>query len=506
MRPTRILVVDDYEPLRFLKSHVLAKAGYDVRQAATASEALAAVAAEKPEAVLLDVNLPDMDGIEVCRRIKCEPSTRDIVVIFSSAAAVPDQVRAAGDGHVDSLRAADLLAAVGAALDPRSSPAPGARSLPTQFAPAERSSREEIERQAAYIASSMLAVDVLDKSPCATAVLNQHRQVVFCNRTMLSLAGLSDRREALGLRPGELVQCLHASGSPGGCGTSANCQTCGAVRAVLEAQGGAASRREVRINHAFEATEQPLDLLVSVSPLNGDGRFVLCSIQDNSAQKRRKVLERLFFHDLLNVARSIDGLAAELAPLVPLGRASEISGLIGQCAEELLAEIRSQQLLLEAETSALDVRPTPVNTGDIVRKLVAQFSRTRAARGRVLNIDGQCAAVDIVTDERLLKRVIANMLNNALEASAEKETVIIGCAALRDAVEFWVHNPAVMPQEAQLQVFQRSFSTKGEGRGLGTYSMKLLVERYLGGAVSFRSNGAEGTTFLVRIPAHYTQQ
>ena len=64
-----------------------------------------------------------------------------------------------------------------------------------------------------------------------------------------------------------------------------------------------------------------------------------------------------------------------------------------------------------------------------------------------------------------------------------------------------VNNSAVVPQDVQLQVFQRSFSTKGAaGRGIGTYSMKLFGERYLGGEVGFVSRELEGTTFRLRLP------
>ncbi len=52
-----------------------------------------------------------------------------------------------------------------------------------------------------------------------------------------------------------------------------------------------------------------------------------------------------------------------------------------------------------------------------------------------------------------------------------------------EMIEFWVHNHAVMPESVQRQVFQRSFTTKGRGRGLGTYSVKLLTERYLEGGL-----------------------
>jgi len=49
-------------------------------------------------------------------------------------------------------------------------------------------------------------------------------------------------------------------------------------------------------------------------------------------------------------------------------------------------------------------------------------------------------------------------------------------------------------------LFQRSFSSKGSGRGLGTYSMKLFGEKYLDGEVSFESDRIKGTTFTISLP------
>ena len=76
----------------------------------------------------------------------------------------------------------------------------------------------------------------------------------------------------------------------------------------------------------------------------------------------------------------------------------------------------------------------------------------------------------------------------------------MGAENEEDQVEIWVNNPAVMPRDVQLQVFNRSFSTKGSGRGIGTYSMRLLVSRYLGGSVDFDSSEDRGTIFRVRLP------
>jgi signal transduction histidine kinase len=99
-----------------------------------------------------------------------------------------------------------------------------------------------------------------------------------------------------------------------------------------------------------------------------------------------------------------------------------------------------------------------------------------------------------------LSRVLGNMLKNGLEAVQQGERVTIGCRPGDRKAEFWVHNPGVMSENVRLQVFQRSFSTKGTGRGLGTYSIKLLTERYLRGQVSFRSGEGEGTTFMACYP------
>jgi sensor histidine kinase regulating citrate/malate metabolism len=60
-----------------------------------------------------------------------------------------------------------------------------------------------------------------------------------------------------------------------------------------------------------------------------------------------------------------------------------------------------------------------------------------------------------------------------------------------------------MQKDVQLQLFQRSFSTKGKGRGLGTYSIKLLTENYLKGKVRFETRRESGTTFFIKIPFSY---
>ena len=86
-----ILVVDDHEVGRYAKVRILRSAGYDVVEAATGEEALQLVAERSPRLVVLDVNLPDMTGWDVCKRLKENPETASIAVLQVSATHVRDE-------------------------------------------------------------------------------------------------------------------------------------------------------------------------------------------------------------------------------------------------------------------------------------------------------------------------------------------------------------------------------------------------------------------------------
>ena len=87
-RKADILVVDDDSQVVELFSGVLRAEGYRVREALTGEEGLEAARAEHPDVMLLDVKLPDLSGIEVCRRIKAEPAMADVFVIMVSGEAI----------------------------------------------------------------------------------------------------------------------------------------------------------------------------------------------------------------------------------------------------------------------------------------------------------------------------------------------------------------------------------------------------------------------------------
>jgi signal transduction histidine kinase len=94
--PARVLVVDDTDAARFIKAQVLRRAGFLVMEARTGTEALARAKTFRPDVAVLDVNLPDIHGLEVCRRLKEEASTPTIQVLQVSQTAITDTDRARG--------------------------------------------------------------------------------------------------------------------------------------------------------------------------------------------------------------------------------------------------------------------------------------------------------------------------------------------------------------------------------------------------------------------------
>jgi len=113
-----ILNVEDNDASRYAKSRILRRAGYVVEEAKTGEAALQRIAQEPPDLVLLDVKLPDLDGFEVCRRIKTDPTTASIIVVQMSAAFVEKSDRVRGleggaDGYLtEPLESEELLATI----------------------------------------------------------------------------------------------------------------------------------------------------------------------------------------------------------------------------------------------------------------------------------------------------------------------------------------------------------------------------------------------------------
>jgi signal transduction histidine kinase len=373
-------------------------------------------------------------------------------------------------------------------------------SLATQFAPAERAAPEHVQEQARQLQNHPLMQNILDGLPEPVLILNAWRQIVGANRIILQFLEAPDQESILGLRPGEALHCIRARLTAGGCGTTEFCTTCGAVEAILASLQGAQSAWECRILYEKGEAVEALDLLVWATPLVfNQEQFTMFVVTDIGHEKRRRVLERLFFHDLNNIISGLVGFA-ELLQEADAAESLQFSREILRLTERLISEINAQRELLAAENKELQVNLSRVDSLPFLEEIINNYARHEAAGDRRLRLDPEAAEISLETDRTLLGRVIGNMVKNALEACQAGDTVTLGCRAAAGGVEFWVHNPAFIPRRVQLQVFQRSFSTKAKDRGLGTYSMKLLSETYLQGRVSFTSTPEAGTIFAATYP------
>lgn len=369
-------------------------------------------------------------------------------------------------------------------------------TLSTKAESMDRASSASLERQSALIASDALMTSVADSAQTYIAILNPEREIVFANRPFLE-AFDHDYEGALGKRVGDLVGCKNAGSKPAGCGTTKFCTACGASASIWAAQNGGTREEECRI---IREDGEPLELRVSATPfVVEDEEFTLFTGVDIGDTKRRETLERIFFHDIMNTATGMRGLS-NLAKTASGEAKDEMLNLLEVTSDHLIDEISAQRELLAAERDELVAQPRPIDSRQLLVEVAGVYSSHDVGTGKVVTIDGDSDVVTFVSDPTLLGRVIGNLVKNALEASEPNGLVSVGCTKIGSRIKFSVHNDSVIPHQDQLQIFQRSFTTKGSGRGLGTYSSRLLTERYLGGDIAFESNAENGTTFTVSYP------
>jgi signal transduction histidine kinase len=212
------------------------------------------------------------------------------------------------------------------------------------------------------------------------------------------------------------------------------------------------------------------------------------------------MLEKIFFHDVINIAGGLKGITDILITAQSHHETEEYIKLVNKMGNELLEEIMSQRALSFAETGELQPIVTQVSSSQILKETSYYLSHHTIAQFKKILVAPDATNIIISTAEVLLKRVLINMLKNALEACNPGDEIKLDCKVAGDEVIFKVHNDGFMSEQVQAQIFQRSFSTHGQGRGLGTYSIKLLTEHYLNGSVGFSSTKDHGTEFYIKIP------
>lgn len=211
--------------------------------------------------------------------------------------------------------------------------------------------------------------------------------------------------------------------------------------------------------------------------------------------KQRRMLERLFLHDIMNSVSPLKFLA-ELLIQNPNGEKSEeYIQRIHPLTVKLINMIENHKELLQVEHGEITVSRQNFSLETSIRDIIKLFKGNQH-----IEFFPDQKSSNIITDKTLLERIMVNLLKNAIEASGEGEVISVGFSIDNQRANIWIHNPAHIPERIKANLFLRPISTKGSGRGLGVYSVKLLTEKYLKGYVNFSSSPEGGTKFFLSLP------
>jgi len=372
----------------------------------------------------------------------------------------------------------------------------------TWFLPADRAVGDQLASQVEEAASNTVVDALLRSWGGALAILNSQRQIIALNGAYLKSIGAESPSDALGMRPGEALHCIHAETGPGGCGTSRACATCGAAAAIVAASARAVpEERDCSLAIRSDGEEHHYELRVRAAPLDlGVERLTILTFRDVSSEQRRAMLERAFFHDLANLVTGLHSATQALPDAAQPEEAAAIDD-VRSLTDRLFRELQVQRALSGDQAMALHAAIQPVDLAQVADQADRLFRHHPAAVGKTLLIDLSEPPPVVETDPDLLQRVVTNLLLNAFEASTPGTTVRLTIEPGGDGVSIRVWNAAAIPAAVLPRIFQRYFTTKpGEGRGHGTFVSRLFTERFLHGAISVVSTAEGGTAFEVTLP------
>lgn len=327
---------------------------------------------------------------------------------------------------------------------------------------------------------------IWDDTGATFIIIDETLKVLFVNNSPVD--------ENTKMCPGDLLKCVNAIEETKGCGFHKNCATC-QLRNML--------KKSLRTKTRLTADSDMLvdnDCIFSVhvisTPFIHEGKtYAAVILVDKTDQYREFMMERIFFHDLINLTGALNGLL-ECAEFED---PKEIIKMTKSISKQLSSEIAAQRDLVYAKNGKLEPNISHFKANSVVQFIKDSLCPIAKERyGVIVDFNSTITDEEIESDKSLINRVLTNMGKNACEASLNS-TITYNIHSTDDKIIFSVHNDAVIPAKEQPHIFIYGNSSKGEGRGLGTYSMKLIGETYLHGRIWFKSEEGFGTEFYFEI-------
>lgn len=340
---------------------------------------------------------------------------------------------------------------------------------------------------------------LMENAPLPTCILSERCETLLANDPAKKLRATGATSQSCP-RPGDFFGCIYAH-RMGGCGHTAHCAYCGLRQVVAQCQEKDGERIEGECDILTEHGGK-LELKLWAHPFRSRGnQYIALTLEDQSHEKQRVIMERIFFHDVLNTASGLQWASNLLEDSMTEQDRHMIQSTLAELSERLIDEITAQRDFVLAKSGDYHVNPEKVSLLEYVRQGTRVYRRQLEERNCKLDVHVTPPDLIIETDANLLKRVLINLLKNATEAAIPGETIHLSAVQGQDGkVTFTVKNTAVMPDRVRLQIFRHQTSTKGQRRGYGLESARLLTGQYLEGQLSFVSQKGVGTIFTVELP------
>ena len=490
-----LLIVDDDPVSRYATVRLLQKAGFQTREAGTGAEGLAAADAGI-SAMVLDVHLPDIDGFELCRRLRSRPDTSRIPVLHLSAAYVTDDDKVRGlDSGADAylthpVEPAVLVATVQALVRARL---------------AEEGMRlSEAKFRAIYA-----------QVPAGICLLDAQARIVDANPAMLRFLG----------RPFDAVagQPLKAFAPPEQAPVfdawiarrSADA-VAGDARAAFSLVGADGSRTELEwtltphiegdamlavatdVTHRGAIERQQRDLMEREQAARGDAERI---------SRMKDELIAVLSHELRTPLNAMLGWTHVLQKRG--GNEETVRGLDaiernGRMQARMISDILDMSRLNMGKMPLLFEPMDPVQ---VVSSAVDAMQPSLDENGQRVVLDVQPPHRAIRADSARIQQVVWNLLSNAIKFSPKGSEIRV---ALRDRPDGLTLTVADQGQGVEAEFLPLLFErfTQGDagsnrrrgGLGLGLSIVEQLVEAH-GGAITAHSEGVgRGTQFIVELP------
>ncbi len=370
----------------------------------------------------------------------------------------------------------------------------------TYFASAKKSEPAEIESTYHKLKGEPLLQMFQEAMPDLAMIINSNRQLVYANSNLIKFLDIEDFNLPLGSRLGNLLNCIHSNEQPHGCGTTNACRFCGVVNTILDSiSSGKPVVREARITAMSDREVISYDLKIKASPLFYQGMdLTIVCINDISDKKLRKI-ETSYISDIYKTAEHLSDAVTSMHKENLDEENLKILEDAVKVNSDLLTNLFFQQMLPAAEEGTLTLNVEKVTSMKVLRDLEEYFKAHEISKHKQLFIDPLSHNVTFKTDADVLMKVLIMLTNNALEASTPKMVVRVSVKLKDRVLEFSIYSVPRLSDEVKHQIFQRSFSTKSDKRGLGTYTARLLTTKYLKGKITFTSDES-GTFFIVDVP------